>query len=104
MREVKGLHDEILRPLLLTKDTLPPCFEEVDRMGVNRCGEFYFVQKGTGGGIRGIVCGFDNAHCSGECFKNSALYFTPNGEPLFFCRYYYTIFKGKKYVDEEKDE
>lgn len=102
MREIKGLHDDNLRPLLLTHDDdLPPCYEEVDQMGIDQTGHFFFIQRGLGGGLRGIVCGLDDTHCTGKCFKDTALYFTPDGKPLFFCRYFYTIFKGEKYVDEE---
>lgn len=90
--------DDIMRPLLLEWKELEPAYEETDEMGVEH-GEFYFIQRGVGGGKRGLICGLTGKHCTEECFKRNALYFSYYGEPLFFCRYYYCLFKGKKYVE-----
>lgn len=95
--------DDVLRPLLLGWRELEPSFEGTVEMGVDRYGQFYFVQQGQGGGTCGILCGLTGKHCDKECFKKHALYFNPDGEPLFFCRYYYTIFKGKKYSEYQDD-
>ena len=91
------------RPLMLYKwADLPPLYEETDEMGIDEHGYFFYNMRGPGGGYRGLVCGRTDDCCTGECFKKNALYFTLDGKPLFFCRYFYTVFKGEKYV--EKDE
>ena len=100
MREIKGLHDDNLRPLLLTHDDdLPPCYEEVDEMGIKPNGDFYIIEPGPHGGKRGLICGLDDKHCIGKCALHTAMYFAENGQPLFFCRHFYTIFKGKQYKE-----
>lgn len=95
--------DDVLRPLLLApyRNELEPSYEETDEMGVDQDGYFYFIQRGQGGGKRMILCGLTDKCCDKECFKKHALYFNNNGEPLFFCRYYYIVFKGRKYLELE---
>lgn len=96
----KSIHFDDVRPLMPTlKPGLEPSFYETEKMGVDEHGHFYYIMKGQGGGKRGIVCGITGKPCNEECFKKYAFYLTDYGEPLFFCRYFYCVFKGRRYVE-----
>ena len=95
--------NENLRPLLLGFRELEPSYEETNEMGVDRRGNFYFIDRCNGGSHNELLCGIDGKICKGDCFKRNALYFDNDGNPLFFCRYYYTIFKGNRYSEYQVD-
>lgn len=81
-----------------------PKFEFCSEMGIDEYGDFYHIQPGEGGGKRGISCGGTDKSCDGRCAMNRAIYFTRDGEPLFFFRNFYCIFRATRFVDQRKQK
>lgn len=92
--------DGSLQPLLTYDAGLEPKFEDVDEMGFDESGNFYVIQSGPGGGKRGLICGRTDKSCRKYCCQEFGLFFSRDNKPLFFCRYYYCVIRGYRFVEQ----